>query len=68
MDKLKLEYYIKSKGFTAEEISNVLGISKSAFYRKMNQTTEFTRNEIEILIKTLEIKDPVSIFFTSEVS
>lgn len=65
MDKLKLEYYIKSKGYSTDEVCNILGISRSAFYRKMNQTSDFTRNEIELLIKTLEIEDPVSIFFAS---
>jgi hypothetical protein len=49
-------------------MSDILGISKSAFYRKMNQTSDFTRNEMEIIINTLHLEDPMSIFFANEVS
>lgn len=68
MDKLKLEYEMKKNDITAQKMSDILGISKSAFYRKMNQTSDFTRNEMEIIINTLHLEDPMSIFFANEVS
>ena len=49
MNKLKLEYEMKMKGISAAEMCNALKISRSAFYRKCNGKTEFTRREIEAL-------------------
>lgn len=65
MDKLKLEYEMKSKGVSVQEMCEKLGISRSAFYRKMKQDSEFTRNEMEIIINVLQLDDPVSIFFAN---
>lgn len=71
MNKLKLEYEMKMKGITASEMCNALQISRSAFYRKCNGKTEFTRREIEEIIEILEI-DKVEalegIFFDEKVS
>ena len=55
MNKLKLEYEMKMKGITAAEMCNALQISRSAFYRKCNGKTEFTRREIEEIIEILGI-------------
>lgn len=65
MDKLKLEYEMKSKGVSVQEMCEKLGISRSAFYRKMKQESEFTRNEMETIINVLQLEDPVSIFFAN---
>jgi len=71
MNKLKLEYEMKMKGITAAEMYNALQISRSAFYRKCNGKTEFTRREIEEIIEILGI-DKVEalegIFFDEKVS
>ena len=71
MNKLKLEYEMKMKGITAAEMCNALQISRSAFYRKCNGKTEFTRMEIEEIIEILGI-DKVEalegIFFDEKVS
>jgi ACT domain-containing protein len=45
-----------------------LGISRSAFYRKCNEKSEFTQKEIQIMVDFLELESPVGIFFTSRVS
>ena len=68
MDKLKLEYVIKKQGYSVKDVSKRIGISRSAFYRKMNGTSEFTQTEIQKLIDTLKIESPMDIFFTPKVS
>ncbi len=52
------------------EVAEILNISKSAFYRKLKGKTEFTRQEIEILIKCLglSIEMAMEIFFNEKVS
>jgi len=68
MDKLKLEYIMKVHGITVEEMSKILGISRSAFYRKCNGKSEFVQSEIQRMIEILEIDNPMEIFFAHKVS
>ena len=68
MNKILLEYEMKKKGVTIEELCNVLGISRSAFYRKCNGKSEFTRSEIQEIVDYLDLETPVGIFFTEKVS
>ncbi len=68
MNKPLLEYEIKSKGFKTNEIIKKLGISKSAWYRKINGHSEFTQSEIQNLIDILDLKNVKSIFFNDLVS
>lgn len=68
MDKLKLEYEIKRKGLTINKVCELIGISRSAFYRKCNGTSEFTHGEIQKIMNILDLESPVDIFFNSQVS
>lgn len=68
MDVIRLEYEIKKKGFNVEGFCKELGISKSAYYRKIKGTTEFTRSEIQRIVEILELNSPMGIFFSSKVS
>ena len=68
MDKLLLEYTIKSKGHTIDEYCDAIGISRSAYYRKVRGTSDFTQEEIQKSIDFLKLESPVPIFFTSKVS
>lgn len=45
------------------DICKALGIVPSTFYRKMENNGDFSREEILILMKELEIKDATDIFF-----
>ena len=38
MDRYKLEYEMKSKGVTVEELCKAIGMSKAAYYRKLNSS------------------------------
>ena len=68
MDAIRLEYEMKKKGYNVERLCEKLGISKSAYYRKLKGTSEFTRSEIEKIVEVLELGTPVGIFFASKVS
>ena len=68
MDKHKLEYAVKTAGYTIQDFCVVVGISRSAFYKKCNGLSEFTQSEIERIVDVLNLKTPVGIFFAEKVS
>lgn len=68
MDTALLEYKMKVKGINKSTMCKMLGISTSAFYRKCRGKSEFTQSEIQKIIDILDLKSPVEIFFTNEVS
>lgn len=68
MDPIRLEYEMKKKGYNAERLCHEIGISKSAYYRKMKGTSEFTQGEIQKIVDVLELNSPMGIFFSEKVS
>jgi ACT domain-containing protein len=58
------------KNINTDEMVNALGICRSAYFRKMNGTVEFTRDEIEKIILKLSLtpEETMHIFFENEVS
>ena len=68
MDRYKLEYEMKSRGVTIEELCDNLGISRSAFYRKCRGLSEFTQGEIQKIVDYLNLGTPMGIFFADKVS
>jgi transcriptional regulator with XRE-family HTH domain len=68
MNKALLEYKMKEKGKSISDMCEMLGISRSAFYRKCNGKSEFTQSEIQKIVDFLELDSPVEIFFTHRVS
>lgn len=68
MDKDLLEYEMKKKKVSILKMCELLGVSRSAFYRKCNGTSEFTRSEIQKIVEILELDSPVDIFFTVKMS
>jgi len=63
----KLMGIIVSKGLTQKDVALKLGITPNTFYSKMSKGV-FGSNEIEIMIKFLEIDNPMSIFFDYDVT
>ena len=57
---------IKSHGFTLEEFAGKIGINYTTLYRKLNGTSDFTRNEIMLIGKELSLSKTkiYEIFFT----
>ena len=70
MDKALLEYWMDRRGKTIADMCSMLGISRSAFYRKCNGISEFTLIEIQRIIDYLNLafSDVMEIFFTNKVS
>lgn len=68
MDKLKLEYEMKTRGVSVEELCNYVGISRSAYYRKVSGKSEFTQGEIQKIVDYLGLSSPMGIFFAEKVS
>lgn len=70
MDCNELKAQMIRKGFKVESLAEKIGISKSAFYRKLNGSSEFDREEISKIseLLNLEPKDVYKIFFAKEVS
>ena len=68
MDKDKLIEAMKRKNISDKQMYDYLGLSRSAWYRKKNGISEFTRSEIEQIVIYLELDSPVEIFFPLKVS
>lgn len=68
MNKARLEYEMSIRGITRAELCEVLGISRSAFYRKCNGISEFTQGEIQAIVDYLDLETPMGIFFDPKVS
>lgn len=54
-------------GYTNEAMAKELGISSRTFSTRL-KTGDFGSKEIETLMSKLDLKDPVSIFFASQVT
>ncbi len=63
MNKALLEYKMKEAGKSISDMCEMLGISRSAFYRKCNGKSEFTQSEIQKIVDYLNLVSPVGIFF-----
>ena len=68
MNKALLEYEMKTRGVSIQDMCAKLGCSRSAFYRKCNGISEFTQSEIQTIVDYLGLESPVGIFFTTKVS
>ena len=68
MDAAKLEYVMKIRGVSVDELCKVVGLSRSAYYRKIKGTSEFTQSEIQKIVDLLKLESPVGIFFAEKVS
>lgn len=66
MDRFKLEYEMKKRGITIDQLCKDLKISKSAFYRKCRGISEFTQGEITRIIEYLGLESPMGIFFAKK--
>lgn len=65
MDKALLEYEMKKRGVSVDDLCKTIDMSRSAFYRKCNGLSEFTLGEIKSIISVLQIDSPVAIFFAN---
>ncbi len=61
--KNKLKAQMALSGITAKELANRLNINEATLYRKLQADGNFTRREINDMIRILDIDDPKEIFF-----
>ena len=63
----KLRGIIAEKGKTQTDVAHAIGITPKTFYEKM-KIGIFGSDEISIMIKELDIENPVEIFFAEKVT
>jgi hypothetical protein len=69
MDTDRFEYEMKRKGYrTAKQRADALEMSLSAYYRRVRNCTECTREDIEKVASLLGWEVAKHIFFGNEVS
>ena len=70
MNKLELKAQMVRKGKTVDQLCTALGISRTAWFRKVCGESQFTQGEIMGLRFELELDDhqTAAIFFNEEVS
>lgn len=61
----ELRGIIAKEGRSQSDIAQVIGITPKTFYDKMKKGV-FGSDEIEIMIRELNIDDPMAIFFAKE--
>jgi len=68
-DTVALKDAIKNSGMSVTYIANILGITRGALYKKLDNITEFKASEIVLLKKILNLSDKErdDIFFNVKV-
>jgi transcriptional regulator with XRE-family HTH domain len=67
LDRNALKAEIVRNGLTQKEVAKALGISEKTFISRMRRGV-FGTDEAEKMIKVLDIKNPIDIFFAAEVT
>lgn len=68
MNKNRLEYEMKNRGVSVDDLCAAVKISRSAYYRKIGGKSEFTQGEIQKIVDFLGLASPMGIFFAEKVS
>lgn len=63
----KLRGRMAEKGRSGQDMAKVIGKTPKTFYAKMKAGV-FDSDEIEAIVKDLEIENPLEIFFAEEVT
>lgn len=63
----KLRGVIAERGLDQKDVAAMIGKSPKTFYEKMKKR-KFDSDEIMIMVSGLDIKNPVEIFFTNDVT
>ena len=70
MNGRELMSEIVLNGLTMSKLANIIGISRTALYRKIKGVSEFSQSEISLISNTLKLNSDkmISIFFSPKVS
>lgn len=63
----KLKGILAQNGYSQAYMAKIIGITPKTFYEKM-KVGVFGSDEIQVMIHTLKIDNPVEIFFADEVT
>lgn len=67
LDVNALKAEMVRNGYTQATLASELGMTSRTFYTRL-KTGDFGRIEMDIMIKILKLKDPMSIFFANAVT
>ena len=67
LDRKALRAEIVRNGLTQKELAKILGMSEKTFITRMKKGV-FGTDEVEIMVSTLNIEDPLRIFFANKVT
>lgn len=67
LDRNALRAEIVRNGLTQKDVAKKIGISEKTFISRMKKGV-FGTDEVEVMIRELNLKNPVSIFFAREVT
>lgn len=67
-NKLKFKAAVVENGKTIGDVAEYLKINESTLYRKINGTSEFSRDEIQNICVFLHLDSPVEIFFAEKLT
>lgn len=62
-NKLKFKAAVIESRKTIADVAEYLNINESTLYRKINGTSEFSRDEIQNICVFLKLDSPLEIFF-----
>lgn len=62
-NRTEFEVYVIRAGLNYKELAKMLNVDASTLYRKIKNGGAFSREEIAILMKVLNIENPMGIFF-----
>lgn len=63
----KLRGIMAERGVSGKDVAKAIGVHYNTFYERMDKGV-FGSDEIEAIVKYLEISDPLPIFFTELVT
>lgn len=67
IDTNKLRGVMAERGVSGKDVAKAIGVHYNTFYEKLNKGV-FGSDEIEAMVKYLDIDEPLSIFFTDLVT
>lgn len=67
VNSVALKAAMKSSGYTRPELCKMLNMSRSALYRKTIGKSEFTVDEMMLLVDILQLASPADVFFSKKV-
>lgn len=70
-DKNKFKAQLIASGLTVKDIAALLEVNESTVYRKIERDGDFSREEINLMLKPMKIRTPKQmneIFFAAELA